>query len=404
MIQTERDGIVITDIRRSGLSPADALKEAWQKRHPPQRRLLFKKSLPLPEIATPDLRFDAISYPQISPDQDHFICVGYDEQQGYLLRDDQILYRAPKPIKPVATNGDFSKVAFTSGIQDDVSLHIASGPDQVVTLAELEKSRELEVLDAASNLERIIVRQEYLDGTQSVHFVNDLGQVKTAVERADEVGVLTHYSRDYEKGWYDRWILASTTSESGTRLNVVDGSGEGINQVLFGEVLPIKDIEVVKRSPDDMLILWKATSGEQTERIHHLFLNDQLLAKSPNRPRLVGSNDDLSRILITVSYEKESTIIFNGQTIEQAQATIEGTSVNDDVTFAALVLNYGHTRNLLYLTPKGCGKLSRLAYVWAFGAEDNLIWAKVDRGGANRDISITVDTNQQTPKVTETAA
>src|SRR3989344_719473 len=166
MIEIRKDGIVITDIRRSGHSPADALIEAWGKLHPPKRRLLFKKSLPLPEIATPDLRFDAISYPQISPDQDHFICVGYDEQQGYLLRDDQILYRAPKRIKPVATNGDFSKVAFTSGIQDDVSLHIASGPDQVVTLAEPEKSRELEVLDAASHLKRMIVRQEHLDGTQ----------------------------------------------------------------------------------------------------------------------------------------------------------------------------------------------------------------------------------------------
>lgn len=366
MMQVEREGVVITETRQQGVTLAEEITRrfgtrngVWPFRH-----------TKVPKTPTPDLKFERIGEIRFSLDLQHFVATAQDEDQTYLIRDDEVLL-----------SGDFERISLP------------------------------EVSDAYS---RLLVRTQARNGLWSlIHFGNS---------PQGEVLIQEQYSIQYELS-RRKLRLFTAEGEDALTFAVIDLESGQIANSFNAPRIKSNEFRIDQINSDLTQIVWrqhdqteKADQAPETEyQTYTLYLNERKRAAKTIDHRF---SDDFSTLLVLrEDSEKDLEIRLEKDTGASLQVLFSGLRPggffhygfigNSDLSWAAVALeNDSGGKYVYYITPGGHGQIGPFDSDRAIDmkAGDERIEGTVYRNGVKRNIIIQLSDDGESPAVEEANA
>lgn len=365
MMQHERGGVVITETRQQGVTLAEEITRRFGKR----KGVWPFRHTEVPKTPTSDLKFGDIGEILFSLDLQHFVATARDEDQAYLIRDDEVLL-----------SGDFEQIIL------------------------------VETSDAHS---RLFVKTQARNGSWSlIHFENSPQGV---VLLQEQHSIQQQYSRGklhlFTAGGEDALTFAVIDLEYGYIANSFNAPGIKSNE-----------IRVNNFNSDLTQIAWelhdqteKADQAQETEyQTYTLYLNERERAAKTIDHRF---SDDFSTLLVLredfgkdleIRFEKDTVaslrVLFSG--LRPSGFFYHGIIGNSDLSWAAVALENDSGKYVYYITPGGHGQIGPFDSDKAIEmkAGDERIEGTVYRNGVGINIIIQLSDDGKSPAVKEANA
>ncbi len=367
MMQVERDGVVITDRREEGITVAEEISARFGKKKGVWPFTF--RNVDVPNIPTPDLRFESIERLLLSQDRTHLLAVARDGDNLFFIRDEAV---------------------------------VLSGQFPIIEIIE-------EVMSQDSDFSNVIFRTVDQEGKADIRHLNKEGEIKVILDDQDQINILNHATMT-------DWLLAVGRKDQTLTFTAVASDGTVSKPFSVRGVGNLKQIGYVEASKDLSSIAWKVKDLPHDEdhqvKTYSLYLNDQLINAEVLHHAF--SRDFSQSLVVRPSEEWGNVeIILNGKIYANSPLALCGDlysgpiRTNNDLTWAAVGLTDGKQKWLYCITPKWHGLLEEHPFdaqeVWVFDVNDHDIECRGKRNNVERTVWIQLD-DQGNPQVTEEAA
>jgi hypothetical protein len=364
MMQYEREGVIITDTRQEGVTIADEISARFGKK----KGAWPFRSLDVPNIPTPDLRFESIKYLVLSSDRTHLLAAARDGDILYFIRNDKVVF-----------SGHFLSI--------------------------------IRVMDEVSDFSNIIFRTVDQNEKADLRHLNKDGNIQVILDDQDQINIINPTT-------WDSGLLAVGRKDQTLTFVSVTLDGSIAKQFSVQGAGNLEQIRYDSISKDFSSIVWISKDLPRDEdhqvKTYSLYLNDKLI---DTRVLYHEFSEDFSQSLVVRPSEEWGSveIVLDGKIVENSPLRLCGDNrysrspirASGDLTWAAVGLTDGTQKWLYCITPKWHGLLSDHAFDreqrWEFEVDEDGIECTGKRNGIKRTFRVQMD-NQGKPQVTEEAA
>lgn len=368
MIRFEREGVVITDRREEGITIAGEVSARFGKR----KGIVWPfRDLVVPNIPTPDLRFENLENLSLSSDRTHLLAVARDEDSLFLIRDDKVVL-----------SGRFL------GIE--------------------------EIMSQSSDFSNVIFRTLDRELKHATRHLDREGNIQVILDDQDQI--------EYRRAPYFDWLLAVGRKDQTLTFVAVTLEGRVAKQFSVQGAGNLEQIGHDEVSKDLSSIAWKVEDLPQDEnsqgiitdetkqaKTYSLYLNDQLI-----NTRVLHHmfSEDLSQSLVVRLSEERGNveIILDGKIVEisplQPCADLYSGPIraNRALTWVAVGLTDGKQKWLYCITPKWSSLLKDHPFdreeIWEFEVDDDGVECTGVHNNVERTVRVQLD-NQRNPQISE---
>ena len=373
MMRYEREGVVITDRREEGITIAEEISRRFGEKKGVWPFTF--RNVDVPNIPTPDLRFESIERLLLSQDRAHLLVVARDGDNLFFVRDDEVVL-----------SGDFPIIE--------------------------------EVMSQRSDFSNVIFRTVDQEGKADIRHLDKDGKIQVILDNQDQINII-------DPATWAGWLLAVGRKDHTLTFAAAALYGPIAKQFSVQVAGNLEQIRYDRSFGGFSSIAWKVedlppdensqgkiANGEKPPKTYSLYLNDQLIN---TRVLYHELSDDLSQSLVVRPSEEWGNVelILNGKIVENSPLVPCGDlysgsiRVNSDLTWAAVGLTDGKQKWLYCITPKWHGLLSDHPFdkeeVWEFEVDDDGIEVTGQRNNVKRTVKVQLD-HQGNPQVTEEAA
>lgn len=375
MIRYEREGVVITETRKEGLTLAQAITQryqlpeivTYQGRWPFQKKQVEPARLNFDLPPTPDLRFENFPYLAMDTNRKNVLAICTADNQSYLVRNDQILLQTT----------------------DHISLE-----------------------DCLDDFSGIVTRVKASDESYSIQHFDEAGDSKLIVAETNRVRLLRYY--DNSKGLI--YMFAKPTQTKFSFFSLETGHEDyqfTVDKPLdFDRIFSVHDLQ--KDDAQNPSLIWnyriETADPEKPPTDHDLYRNEELLASNVCSSHYKVSSDHRNFIAVSLVQDGKKQIVKNGQTLGEIPATegIEIVRANDDISTAlvAVTKSLANDLRVYYLIN---GKFDYLPLEGLRGIRfvdfgENEILFEAFRKGALYNYRIKAEGGTADPQITESEA
>lgn len=325
MIERERGDIREIDVRLQGTTISEALIAHLQMEKRinggGRFRLPWQKPQPvIPPFQVPraptgdELHFDSVddttSYldPQNSL---HYLCVGVDSRDSYIVKDGEVLLKVPYPVDVVTVNRDLESaiLAVHQGVENPKLSGIyilrgkevkkvveaTAGMETVWPMKYLESDRYTTRLSTPYNL---IVQTQDEGGKSSVVAVNTAGaNADTWIEGADAIRCLTVPA-------YEQTMLFAEVSGESTTLRQFEIGNNQTGGFEVNKRLNLKSIRLENENEEDIEpdlsnLVWSAQHEDSEDEID-VYKRDEFLTTTKKTSEVCDRIDDKGEMHVLV--------------------------------------------------------------------------------------------------------
>lgn len=265
MIRRELEGVVITDRREEGITIAEEISARFGKKKGVWP--FTTRSVDVPNIPTPDLRFAYIRSLSLSSDRTHLLAVAMDEHRAFFIRDEAV---------------------------------VLSGHFPVIE----------EVMSEDPNFSNVIFRTVDQEGKAAIHHLDKEGEIKAILDDQDQINIIDHAT-------WTGWLIAIGRKDQPLTFVATSLDGTIANQFSVQGAGNLEQIRYDRSSGGFSSIAWivedtPPEENSQPPKTYALYLNDQLIN---TRVLYHEFSNDLTQSLVIRPSEEWGNveIILNGK-------------------------------------------------------------------------------------------